>query len=107
MAPRLFVLWGLLVAGSLQAETGSSAWLRYAALDDAAARQYRLAVPAVMVSVGDSLLIQSARQELIRGIRGMLGRTLRVEPRIPEETALVLGTLATLRQAAPRFPLSA
>ena len=35
------------LAAALHAETGASAWLRYAALDDAMARQYRDSLPAV------------------------------------------------------------
>jgi alpha-glucuronidase len=106
MVPKLCVLWGLLAAGSLQAETGSSAWLRYAALDDVTVRQYRQSVPAVIAVVGDSVLIQSASQELISGIRGMLGRTLRVEARLPGAAAIVLGTLAAIRKSLPRFQLT-
>jgi alpha-glucuronidase len=101
------VLWGLLAAGTLRAETGSDAWLRYAALDNASARQYRESVPAVILDVSDSAVTQRAGQELLRGVRGMLGRTLRVEPRLPGESTLVLGTLAALRQALPQFQLTA
>ena len=107
MLQRLCVLWGLLAAGGLHAETGSGAWLRYAPLDDGAGRQYRAVVPAAVTPLSDSVLVESARQELIRGIRGMLGRTLRAEPRVPKEGAIVLGTLTEIRKAAPRFPLAA
>ena len=37
----------------------------------------------------------------------MLGRTLRAEPRSPHESALVIGTFAELRQAAPQWKLEA
>jgi alpha-glucuronidase len=107
MLPRLCVLWGLLAAGSLRAETGSNAWLRYAVLDDAAVRQYRETVPALILDVSNTAVTQRAGQELIRGVRGMLGRILRVEPRFPGESTLVLGTLAALRQALPQFQLTA
>jgi uncharacterized membrane protein YidH (DUF202 family) len=73
----------LLAVGGLHAETGYEAWLRYAPLDAAAARQYREAVPACITVAGESAILSNARQELIRGIRGMIGRTLRVEPRVP------------------------
>jgi alpha-glucuronidase len=107
MLLRLCILIGLVAAGSLQAKTGSNAWLRYAALDDVAIGQYRATIPAAITDLSNSVLTQSARQELIRGIRGMLGRAPRVEPRIPGESAIVLGTLATIRQAAPRLQLVA
>jgi alpha-glucuronidase len=107
MLPRFCVLWGLLAAGSLHAETGLNAWLRYAALDDAAMQRYRATMPAVITDANDSVLTQSAKQELVRGIRGMLGRTLRVESRVPGESAIVLGTLAAIRRATPQFQLAA
>lgn len=91
----------------LHAETGAAAWLRYAPLDETAARQYRETLPAVVVPLGDSLLIQSARQELIRGTRGMLTRTPRVASKLPGESAIVLGTLSDLNKAAPQFGLGA
>jgi alpha-glucuronidase len=100
------VLPAALAHCSLRAETGSSAWLRYAPLDDAAIRQYRNTVPAVITDMTDSVPTRSARQELVRGIHGMIGRTLRVEPRIPSENAIVLGTLETIRRGAPQFRLA-
>ena len=36
----------------LHAETGRSAWLRYAALDETAQARYRQSMPAVVVSLG-------------------------------------------------------
>ena len=59
-----------------RAETGADAWLRYAPLDARAAQKYA-DLPASVVTVGDSPVLASAKAELIRGIRGMLGRTLR------------------------------
>ena len=100
------VLGGILMAAGLHAETGYKAWLRYAALDEAASRQYREALPAVVTTAGESVIIDNARQELIRGIRGMLGRTLRVEAGVPAEGAIVVGTLAEIRKAAPQFALA-
>jgi alpha-glucuronidase len=104
---RLCVLYGLLAAVSLHAETGYDAWLRYAPLNDGAARRYTEVLPAVITSLGDSALVESARNELIRGIRGMVGRTLRVESRVPSEGAIVLGTLTSIQHAAPQFSLTA
>src|ERR1017187_4926953 len=50
---------------------------------------------------------RSAQDELFRGVRGMLGRTLRVAPGLPAESAIVLGTLADLRRAVPQLRLAA
>ena len=91
----------LLFAVALHAETGYQAWLRYAPLEAPPA------VPAVVSVVEDSPLAGSARQELIRGLRGMTGRTLRAETGLPQEGAIVLGTLAQLARVAPEWRLDA
>ena len=89
-----------IVAVSLHGETGYQAWLRYAPVDRAA---YEASVPAVAAVLGDAPAMGSARQELIRGVRGMLGRTLREESGVPQESAIVLGTVAEIRRAAPQW----
>ena len=91
----------LLAATMTHAESGRDAWLRYAPLEEAALTQARATVPAVVVAAGGSPEIASARDELLRGVRGMLGRTLRVESGLPRENAIVIGTLDSLRAAAP------
>ena len=105
MLRNIFLIANLLVA--LHAESGADAWLRHAPLDEASARQYRTALPAAVTSYTSSPVVQSAQRELLRGIRGMLGRTLRVHSSLPAESAIVLGTLASLRQAAPQLRLEA
>ncbi len=97
----------LLLAAGARAETGRAAWLRYAALDETSARTYRGAVPAAVVALGDAVTIQSAREEIARGIRGMLGRVPRYEPAIPKESAIVLGTLDQVRKALPQVSVPA
>jgi alpha-glucuronidase len=59
-------------------------WLRYAPAPIPAN------FPAVVATVGDSAVLQSARDELIRGIRGMTGRVLRIESGTPKEPAIEL-----------------
>ena len=81
---RLRPLFLLALPALLHAETGYDAWLRYAPLDA------QVPTPAVVTTIGDSPLLISARGELIRGIRGMLGRTLRIETGEPTEPAIVL-----------------
>src|SRR5262245_49931463 len=87
------------------AETGANMWLRYAPPDAATARRLQDAAPAVVTAFGDAPTIVSARDEVIRGIRGMLGRTPRVESRIPAESAIILGAVADIRRAAPQLSL--
>jgi alpha-glucuronidase len=84
----------------LRAETAHEAWLRYAPLEKQAAQKYE-SLPASVVVLGDSEVLRTAQDELIRGVRGMLGRTLRSGRSLPLEKAIVLGTFAALQDAAP------
>ncbi len=94
-------LWA---AASDHAETGigngNDAWLGYARLQPAASERYR-ALPATTLSLSDSLVLNTAQAELVRGVTGMLGRTLRIASRVPTESAIVLGTVGQLRNIAP------
>ncbi len=83
-----------------QAESGLGAWLRYAPLPQQAAQKYE-SLPAVVVVLGDSAVLQSAQGEVIRGVKGMLGRTLRAESALPKEKSIILATLAELETVAP------
>jgi alpha-glucuronidase len=85
------------------AETGYDAWLRYAPIEDEAARARYDGMPACVVMLGDSEVLGSAREELIHGARGMLGRTLRVESDPRKEGAIVLGTVTAVARALPAF----
>src|SRR5450759_803170 len=105
MLRYLFLIANLLVV--LHAESGADAWLRHAPLDEASARQYRSSLPAAVATYTATPVAQSAQRELLRGIRGMLGRTLRVQSGLPAESAILLGTLSDLKQAAPQLRLEA
>lgn len=83
-------------------ETGADAWLRYAPLGAVAAHKYEN-VPASVVAFGQSPLIDSAKSELVRGVRGMLGRTLRDDANLPQEPAILLGTFAELNPTVPNL----
>ncbi len=100
------VLLLFLSAALLYGESGRDAWLRYPELDAITASQYRASLPAVVVTLGDSPLLASARQELQRGVHGMLRRTLREESQIPKESAIILGTVESLpKELAPSAAL--
>ena len=43
-------------------------------------------LPVTVVVLGDSPVLDSAKAELIRGIRGMLARTLREDKNLSRET---------------------
>jgi alpha-glucuronidase len=101
MVPNLRILSGLILTLGIQGETGYDAWLRYSRLDEPALGRYRQSVPAAIAAFGVSPLIESSRDELIRGLRGMLGRTLRIERGTPQESAIVLGTFDELHRVWP------
>ncbi|MGD0251679.1 MAG: alpha-glucuronidase family glycosyl hydrolase [Verrucomicrobiota bacterium] len=105
-SPGLFVLLLTIstFAVSSRAETGYDAWLRYEKIDDASIqRDYDKSLPAVVVTLGRTEVAQSAQNELIRGVRGMLGRTLRIETALPDENAVLLGTFDEIKKAVPTF----
>ena len=81
---------------SLRAETGAEGWLRYAPLAREAASRYDV-LPSVVIPLGNSEVLNSAKGELVRGITSMLGKRLRVEGNVSAENAFVLGTLKDMR----------
>ncbi len=96
------LLFWAFAASCARAESGADAWLRYAPLDKSAAQKYS-ALPASVVVLGDSPVLDSAKAELIRGMRGMLARTLREEKSLPRESSVILGTLSALRADSPQL----
>jgi alpha-glucuronidase len=99
------IIWGalLLLPAVVHAETGAEAWLRYAPLAEADRVKYA-SLPASIVLLGDSPLLHSARQEMIRGVRGMLGRTLREAGGQIREESIVLGRAAILKAVSGMAP---
>jgi alpha-glucuronidase len=106
LQPKI-AIWGmlLLVGCTLRAETGADAWLRYAPLSEAERARY-VTLPASLVVLGNSPLLRSAQDELVRGVKGMLGRTLRESDGQVKENCIVLGTLESLRTIAPGLNVS-
>ncbi len=101
------ILAAALAGACLHAETGYDAWLRYQSIEGALRVHVRATLPAVVTMLNDADPEAAARGELIRGLRGLTGRTLRAEGRIPRESAIVLGTLDELGRAAPQWNLGA
>jgi len=89
-----------LFSSSLRAESGAEAWLRYAPLDSKTALRFD-ALPSNVVSFGGSEILTSSRDELVRGIRGMLGRTLIISAQTSNQPAVLLGTIPALQNAIP------
>jgi len=84
------------------AESSHEAWLRYAPIEKASREKYA-SLPAAVVMLGDAPLLRTAQTELIRGVKGMLGRTLRAEKELPRESAIVLGMISSIRGVSPGF----
>ncbi|MGC2298715.1 MAG: alpha-glucuronidase family glycosyl hydrolase, partial [Acidobacteriaceae bacterium] len=98
----------ILIAGfsgtlTTHAEDGSQGWLRYAPPSPAGIPAIDPAMPANIVNLDSSEVAASAQNEMLRGVRSMLGRTLRIEPKITHEDAWVLGTIEELRTAFPQY----
>jgi alpha-glucuronidase len=104
---KLGLLSLLVCTAAIHAETGYDAWLRYTPLEGAALDQYRQAVPAVVAVLDSSAVAMSARSEIVRGMKGMLGRTLREESAIPQENAIVIGKVDQLGKLIPAATLAA
>jgi alpha-glucuronidase len=78
-----------------RAEDGYDLWLRYRLVADAARlAEYRSAVRRLMVQ-GDSPTLRAARDELVTGLTGLLGRAPAVVPSASAAGTLILGTPAT------------
>jgi alpha-glucuronidase len=93
------VLLGGGATRALQSETGQDAWLRYARLDRVARAKYE-ALPAAVVVPEDSAVLTAARNEMVRGVSGMMGRALRLDGSV-QEKAIILGTIKALRKIVP------
>jgi alpha-glucuronidase len=85
----------------LRAETGANGWLRYALITDTATITQDATLPPAVTAVDRSPITLAAQHELLRGVRGMLGRTLREEEEWPKEDAFVVGTVTGMQH---RFP---
>lgn len=84
----------------LHAETGADAWLRYQHLEPGVIEAYSR-FPTAVVAITRSTVVESAKRELIHGVRGMLGQTLRIESPPSSEDAILLGTFEDFASIAP------
>jgi alpha-glucuronidase len=98
------ILLAMFAAKPTAAETGGEAWLRYAPLSREQMAQYST-LPTTVAALGDSEVSTSAQSELIRGLQGMLGRSVHGARSLTSEGAIILGTLPQLH--AKNIPLKA
>lgn len=80
----------IIVARYARAEDGSAAWLRYPKVGDAAVlAAYRANISEIVVS-GDSPVLGAARDELRRGLSGLLGQDVPVRNAVTRGGAVVV-----------------
>jgi alpha-glucuronidase len=85
------------------AENGSAGWLRYAPpVRDGIPASYA-PMPGALVSLDSSAVAASAQSEMLRGVRAMLGRTLRLSSSVQGQNAWVLGTVGEVQGALLEF----
>ncbi|MGY0064181.1 alpha-glucuronidase family glycosyl hydrolase [Streptomyces sp. LZ34] len=96
-------------AAVLPTEDGYDLWLRYRQVEDSAQlTRYRAALEA-LVWQGGGPLQQSAVDELVRGLTGLLGTRVRPRTSAPSRAALVVGTptsSALIRELVPAADLA-
>ena len=83
------------------AETGAAAWLRYERIGDPAVRARYEGLTGAIATLGQSAVLSTARDELIRGVQSMLDRQLAVAARAGD-ARIILGTVEGIRRASPR-----
>src|SRR3954454_16366794 len=104
----MFVFRGLVLAralvasapASVRAEDGYELWLRYGRVADAARlAEYRAAISS-LVMPGASPTLRAARDELVAGLSGLLGRPIVVRQAPVANGTLIVGTPASSRPIA-------
>ena len=97
------LVWAALSQAGVYAETGRDAWLRYSALPPAAQARDAAAVPAALAVFESLPPVLRARDEIVRGLHGMLAKEIRVASDVPADGAIILGTLAAIRRSVPEL----
>jgi alpha-glucuronidase len=89
---------------SAHAETGYDAWLRYGPLPKTVLARVAN-VPRTVTLLGDSPVLRSARDELMRGLSAMLASPIATTTSLPTTSAILIGTLDRVRPVVPGAPL--
>src|SRR5262249_42614788 len=77
-----------------------SAWLRYEALEGSVRDSLYANLPHVVFAPDDSLIVRTARQELMNGLGSMLGAPLRLTTEPRDQGAIVLGKISVIAGAS-------
>jgi len=97
----------LLMGTQSPGETGAEAWLRYAPLEDPSLKAKYSSLPGNIIPLDDSHLTHTALDEMLRGMDGILGRRLQIEPLVSDHSAFVLGTVTEVQAKFPRWQSTA
>lgn len=90
----LIVLLALLLPSQAHAEDGYDLWLRYRPVEKQYLSHYRAEATA-LVPAGTAPTIAAARDELARGLNGLLGQKVPVSPTTLRDGAILFGTPAS------------
>ncbi|HEX2860853.1 MAG TPA: alpha-glucuronidase family glycosyl hydrolase [Lacunisphaera sp.] len=91
--PFLLLSFVLFLPAALRADDGYRLWLRYEPVADESLRQaYAAAISEIVVPENPPPPIASARDELVAGLRGLLGIDVPVVTKATRADALILGT---------------
>jgi len=92
---HLLALWFSLLA-SLAADDGYRLWLRYDPIaNDALRLSYTAAISEIVVPENPGPTIAAARDELVAGLKGLLGADVPIVAKATRDNALILGTPRT------------
>ncbi|MDY7221594.1 alpha-glucuronidase family glycosyl hydrolase [Halalkalibacterium halodurans] len=81
-------------------ETGYETWLRYEEITDSALlTQYRAYFQTIEIK-GDSPIIESAKEELMQGLRSLLGVTPKCLSATGEQASCLIGTIADVAEVS-------
>ena len=95
----LLAIGALCLIAAARAEDGYDLWLRYQPLEKQALARYRGAATAV-VSAGHSATANVTRDELVRGLSGLLARKVAADDTVRREGVVLFGTPASSRTIA-------
>lgn len=101
MRGGIALLFAWIVTIQLRGESGYDAWLRYRALPVRVAEADVQALGDSVTLLGNSEVLLAARDEYVRGIRGMLGRIPRYESTAPASGGVVIGRMREAAEAIP------
>jgi alpha-glucuronidase len=89
---KILSLLTLALTLTASADDGYRLWLRYDPIPDASLRQaYTGAISEIVIPENPRPLVASARDELVTGLRGLLGADIPVVTKATRDNALILG----------------